>query len=224
MTTLQPTSASRGSLASTILGAFVLLTATACSGATSERPASSALDRSSVLAHYLTLKKLPAGDWVAQKDGLVARVPKKAKDRDGKPIIVNQTLTVVASGDDRADAVPKQAFVIQYGEVQPGTDYPENDSYRCELLVGIPKPGGWQLETLETFAENEYEGGTRYARDCAGFKITWSGGFPVLTRELTFGPYIGGIYVTVLQTVHRKDGKYKLTTKELREGELREED
>lgn len=175
---------------------------------------------SNVLQYYLGINDEAADEWITSESGLVSRTPETGFDFDNKPVTLLQSLGVVASGSRKIDAITRRVFLIQYASMQPHADFPVSDSYSCGVLVGTVSRKGWQLENMDFFEESNYEGGTRWAKNCSGFKIAWQGGFPVLRREKTVGPYAGGNYATILQTVHRTKTKYELTNKEIATSEL----
>lgn len=165
---------------------------------------------SSVLRYYLELKSEDPSSWTEEKNRLLSKIVELEIDADGREFQLVHSVEIVASGTSAAPAAKKYAFVVQNSYVQPNADFPVNDSYTCEVLVFAASGGDWRAENLDLVLENRHEGGTRFAKSCEGFKITWKNNFPIFSRRQTFGPYAGGEFVEATERIFRKNGKYQM--------------
>lgn len=178
------------------------------------------VDSQVVLQDYLQAHKLKREDWDGSQSGLMAK--KKITDRDdnNKPIQFTRTIDLVEQDVHQSETETRHAFIVQDARTEDDADYPERDSYACNLFVYRLQGGQWRLEHKTQFLKSEYAGGTRWARDCAGFAIGWQNNLPVLTRTEVYGPYAGGQYVKSTEQLSMKNGKFKLETVESEEGDL----
>lgn len=168
------------------------------------------ISNAEALSHYLSIISEDPASWTKQSNKLVAKANESETDTDGKLILLVHSIRIVASGRNAAANADKYAFMIEnaYTE-QPDTPYPAHDRYTCEVLVLTVGSEGWNTENLDLVGEFLYEGGTRFAKDCSGYKISWKNKSPVFTREVKYGPYAGGQYETVMVKISRKNGKYE---------------
>lgn len=164
------------------------------------------------LRQYLRLKKLSAEDWTWENDRATLRGTAARGDRVGKPSALIESIRVTASGRNLQIEPKRYVFVIENAHTQPGAKKPEFDSYACAILVLRMDVDHWHVESLTRFDESRYDGGTRWAKNCANYSVSWEGGYPALTREATFGPYADGTHRTTTQKVSRSLGQYQLSS------------
>ena len=178
------------------------------------------LNKASAMQQYMSLKKLNANRWVKSANGIKAKKPKLIRGDNNQLVKLVRSIHILNQSLNKGGKILRQVFIIQNSLHQPDADYPEHDSNKCEIFVLGMNNNKWQVESLDVFYVGEYGGGTRWARDCNGFEISWENELPVLVRTEIYGPYIGGMYVKNVEKVHRKAGKYKLEVVENKEGDF----
>lgn len=180
------------------------------------KPRATSMDRlpdakvKTVMQYYLLENSEDPANWVDDGGKWVSKVQEPAVDADGKSIRLSHSVRIAAFGKNNSKQTHRRAFIIETAYSEPNAMFPENDRYNCEVLVLASTQDGWEIENLNTVREYRHEGGTRFAKDCEGFKVKWKNGFPVFSRMQTYGPYAGGEFVTAREIISRKNGSYQM--------------
>jgi len=182
-----------------------------------------ATDALNILRQYLIWRDKNPADWTVSKNNMLSSQNNTTLDEHGKPIHFIDSIRIVVS--NKNTKARKYAFLIERAHIkQPlnnfEADYPQQDSYTCEVLVLTAHHAGWLRETLDEAQTNEYDGDTRFAKTCDGYTITWKHHAPLFAREEVYGPYAGGMYSTVKEKLIKKAGKYQMQSDILSEGEF----
>ena len=174
------------------------------------------------LNQYLKYIKTNKENWLSKDNILENKIPNKILDRDAKPVYLEHAIRVASSSKLKDVDSVKYAFVIQESKTQSNADYPEFDTFKCSILVTTKTGSTYRDENINMFTESNYGGGTRWAKGCDDFTISWEKDIPVLMREEMYGPFIGGNYSKTIEKVRPVNGKYILEVVDRIEGTLDE--
>ncbi len=166
------------------------------------------------MAYYLSESGENQADWKAKADTFVSHSEEIEEAPNGQLIRLTHTIRLTTSAKNNNIEHPKYVFVVENAYTEPKNDYPENDRYTCEVFVLAFRNKEWKKENLDFIEESQYEGDTRFAKDCSGFSVKWKNNYPILTRSISFGPYEGGEIVDTHEEIFRANGKYQLKTRE----------
>lgn len=126
-----------------------------------------------------------------------------------KSITYKNQYSIALSGENAQSKIYAAIIEIAHLEYPRPHDYFEKDSFECELFVIHFENKNWVQDFYEQMIETNFSGGTRWAKSCAGFALSWDKkGRPIFTREVTDGPFIGGKFEKYIQIFLFENTKY----------------